>query len=207
MTTAAITDPKLNQASGQNRPSIPNGVLGMIIFIVTETMFFLGFISAFSIVKSTAVSWPPPDQPRLPWEATALNSLALLASGLLIFLANRQFKAMNHDKAKKLFLFSFALGTFFICYQGYEWTKLVGYGLTMQSSQYGSFFYLIIGAHALHAIAALVLMARLALKSAGKTMPSESFFTVQVFWYFVVGIWPVLYLLVYDPVKEILGGT
>lgn len=197
MTTTVITDPNLIKNSGRSRPKIPNGVLGMVIFIVTELMFFLGFISAFSIVKSTAVSWPPLDQPRLPWEATAFNSLALLASGLLIFIANRQFRANHRSMAKRLFLISFALGCFFVGYQGYEWTQLIQYGLTMQSSQYGSFFYLIIGAHALHAVIALLLMARLAIKSLGRDLLAEPFYTVQAFWYFVVGIWPVLYVLVY----------
>lgn len=169
----------------------------MVIFIVTEMMFFLGFISAFTIVKSTAETWPPLDQPRLPWEATLFNSLALLASGFFIFMANRHFRSERHDQAKKFFFTSLALGTFFVIYQGYEWSQLLQYGLTMRSSQYGSFFYLIIGAHALHALVALFLMARLALRAKGRTLPAESFFTVQAFWYFVVGIWPVLYVLVY----------
>ena len=63
----------------KREPAIPNGVLGMMIFIFTEIMFFSGLISAHIIVKSQAAGqmWPPYGQPRLPIEETALNSLAL----------------------------------------------------------------------------------------------------------------------------------
>jgi len=68
------------------KKAIPNGVLGMLIFVGTEIMFFLGFISAFSIVKSGSVVWPPPDQPRLPVELTTINTAFLMLSALCFFL-------------------------------------------------------------------------------------------------------------------------
>jgi heme/copper-type cytochrome/quinol oxidase subunit 3 len=33
---------------------IPNGLFGMLVFILTEAMFFAGFISAFVIAKASA---------------------------------------------------------------------------------------------------------------------------------------------------------
>ena len=51
----------------RREPILPNGVLGMLIFVATEIMFFSGLISAFVIGKSNAIGgWPPPGQPRLP---------------------------------------------------------------------------------------------------------------------------------------------
>lgn len=41
-------------------PMIPHGFLGMLIFVVAETMLFAGLISAFSIIKSGAPVWPRP---------------------------------------------------------------------------------------------------------------------------------------------------
>ena len=66
---------------------VSNGVLGMSLFILTEIMFFAGMVSSFSIVRASAAIWPPLDQPRLPLEATALNTLALFLSGLFLYLA------------------------------------------------------------------------------------------------------------------------
>ena len=69
--------------------------------------------------------------------------------------------------------------------------------MTMTSSQLGSFFYLIIGMHALHAIAAIVaLFWALNELNAGRLTVAR-FGAVQLFWFFVVLIWPVLYALVY----------
>src|SRR2546426_12466030 len=73
-------------------PLAENARLGMALFVFTEVMLFTGFISAFVIVQSGAPlgSWPPPGQPRLPIERTAVNTLALLASGAALFVAGRR---------------------------------------------------------------------------------------------------------------------
>jgi len=70
-------------------------MLAMLVFIVTEVMFFSGFISAFTISKgNTAMGmWPPPGQPLLPAAATAVNTGVLLLSGALLFIAYRRFRA------------------------------------------------------------------------------------------------------------------
>ena len=44
------------------------------------------------------------------------------------------------------------LGAFFVVFQGAEWLALIGQGLTLTSSALGSFFYLIVGSHGLHAV-------------------------------------------------------
>ena len=55
-------------ARGRRQPIVANGVLGMVIFVIAETMLFAGLISAFMIVKSSAVAgWPPPGGTR--WHA------------------------------------------------------------------------------------------------------------------------------------------
>ncbi len=178
------------------RPLLPSPVLGMLIFVIAELMMFGGLISAFSIVKAGALGWPPPGQPRLPVEATAFNTAMLLASAGVLYHANRAF-LLDRASAKRPLFAAIGLGAFFVCFQGYEWLSLIGHGLTLTSSNYGSFFYLIVGAHGLHALAGLAVLAHAALKlHRGLLVPSH-FVASQVFWYFVVGLWPVLYLLVY----------
>ncbi len=179
-------------------PLLPNGVLGMVCFITMEIMFFAALISAYMIVKSGMLFWPPPGQPRLPVEWTAFNSLVLLASGWLLFKAERSFRQeKNGDAAYRLFRLSIYLGTFFVIFQGFEWIRLIGFGLTMTSSIYGGFFYLIIGAHGSHAITALIIMALMLKKMREKQLTAVEFWCAQIFWYFVVGVWPILYILLY----------
>jgi heme/copper-type cytochrome/quinol oxidase subunit 3 len=175
---------------------ISNGVLGMLLFILTEIMLFSGMISAFSIVRASSPIWPPPDQPRLPFEETAINTAALFLSGALLYLAQRRFD-QDRASAKTPLVASIVLGTFFVLFQGWEWASMLAQGLTLTSSTLGSFFYLIVGTHALHAIAALGLLLQTWRRlSTGWLQPSQ-LATAAVLWYFVVGAWPVVYWRVY----------
>jgi heme/copper-type cytochrome/quinol oxidase subunit 3 len=78
--------------------------------------------------------------------------------------------------------------------------RLVAFGLTLSSSAYGSTFYTIIGTHAVHVLGALVWVAvSLGLAARGRVTPERSapLRACAMYWHFVVGLWPVLYLAVY----------
>src|SRR5262245_50236950 len=117
-------------------------------------MLFSGFVSAFTIMRGSAVIWPPPNQPRLPVEETAFNTLLLLASGGVLYWAHRRFRRAQAS-ARTPLLVAILLGGAFVVLQGREWVRLLAQGLTLRSSALGSFFYLIVGFHALHAVIAL----------------------------------------------------
>jgi heme/copper-type cytochrome/quinol oxidase subunit 3 len=168
----------------------------MLIFVIAEMMMFAGLMSAFSIVKAGALGWPPPGQPRLPIEATAFNTAVLLASAVFLFFTNRAY-ARNRDLAKRLLFTAIGLGAFFVVFQGFEWVSLIRQGLTLTSSNHGSFFFLIVGLHGLHAIAGLMVLGSAGLKFSKGLLAPNSFAAAQVFWYFVVGLWPFLYFMVY----------
>lgn len=185
-------------APTKREPLVSNGVLGMLIFIFTEIMFFAGLISAHSIVRSQAAGqmWPPYGQPRLPVQETAVNTAALLASGIVLVIAWFAFRR-ERSSAKIPLLLSILLGAFFVWFQGMEWAALLGEGLTMQSSSYGGFFYLIVGAHALHAVGAILALGWAWLRLNKDELSTQQLATVSAFWYFVVLVWPVLYVKVY----------
>lgn len=183
----------------RRRPElVPSGVLGMLLITFAEAMFFAGLVSAFVIVKENAVGgvWPPIGQPRLPIAQTAVNTAALLASGLLTAFAQRAYKR-SRPAAKGLLLVAILLGAFFVGAQGKEWLALLGQGLTLTSSTLGSFFYTLVGGHGLHAIVALCALIWAWLRLRKGTLTASAFATVQVFWYFVVLLWPFIYLRVY----------
>lgn len=174
-----------------------NAVLATIIFVITEAMLFAAFISAFVIGESAAPGgWPPPHQPRLPVTQTLFNTGALLLSGFLLFQAHRAFK-LDIKRARLPMFGALALGIFFVVFQGVEWVALINEGLTLTTSTHGAFFYLIVGLHALHAIAALIALGYVFATVLRGTVKPERFFAAQVFWYFVVGVWPALYGVVY----------
>ncbi len=177
---------------------LPNSVLAMIIFVASEIMFFAALMSAHTIARATVLGgvWPPAGQPRLPVERTAFNTAILLLSGFLLFISSRRARA-SHEKASLYLAGAIATGISFVLLQGVEWVALLHEGLTMQSSAHGAFFYLIVGAHALHAVVAIAVLAAIYFPMRRGTLAPSTFAATQVFWYFVVLLWPVIYLRVY----------
>lgn len=179
------------------RKAVPNEVLGVTIFILTEMMLFAGFISAFTISRAAAPMWPPAGQPRLPLEATAINTVALLVSGALAWWAGRRFDRVGPRSARGPLVGAVLLGAFFVVFQGFEWAAMLGEGLTLTSSTHGSFFYLIVGLHGLHAIFGIGVLLTLFTGLVRERLTSDGFWAGRLFWYFVVLLWPVLYWQVY----------
>lgn len=180
----------------RREPLIASGVAGMLLLIFTEVMFFAGLLSAFEIMRSKANTWPPMGQPRLPFEETAINTTALLVSGVVMFLAERAWRRAPAGVGSRLGV-TWILGAIFVALQGREWLQLLAQGLTFTSGPLGNFFYVIIGCHALHAVIGLGVLAWAILRHRAGRLSRSEFSTVQVFWYFVVLLWPLLYLKVY----------
>jgi len=180
----------------EDRALIPSQVLGTSIFVLTEIMMFAGFLSAFSIAKVNAPVWPPPGQPRLPIETTGLNTLVLLASAGLLYLSWRRFQD-TPERAKLPMLGAILTGTFFVIFQGFEWLSLIRDGLTLTSTSHGSFFYVIVGMHAIHVTGALFVFFWIYSLLHRGTLTSAGLRAMQIYWYFVVGLWPILYWQVY----------
>jgi len=199
MTPAVLpAAPDRADAPRGRRPVVPNAVLGTLVAVIIEVMLFTGFISAFLIAKKSTLTvlWPPPDQPRFPVEATAVNTVALLLSGVacwVALVAHRRGSA----SARWWNAAALGLGVAFVTLQGVEWTQLILDGLTIRSSLAGAYFYLLVGAHALHALAGLLVLAWASSRLAAGTMRADAMSAVRIYWTFVVALWPLLYWLVY----------
>lgn len=181
----------------RRQPIVPPAVMGMLIFVAMEVIFFTALLSAFTVIKAGSMVWSPPGDITLPVRATAFNTLVLVASGVLLYLAGRALRAGRTPSAKALTHWAVGLGAFFVAFQGWEWVRLIQYGMTMTSGIFGACFFLIIGTHAVHALAAIVAMLAYTVPFRSERLRPAAFQAMQIFWFFVVGIWPVLYGLVY----------
>lgn len=182
-----------------SQPLVPSGVLAMVLFITTEAMFFAGLVSAFIVLRAEAIAWPPMGQPRLPLIITGINTLVLLASGGTMQWALARLRRGAGGPVPWLGATAL-LGTLFLAIQGYEWARLVGFGLTTTSSLYGAAFYTIVGAHGLHVLAALVVLLVVLGKAVRGRYTQADHMGLELcrmYWIFVVAVWPILYLLVY----------
>jgi heme/copper-type cytochrome/quinol oxidase subunit 3 len=182
------------------RPRMDNARIAMLFFLAGETMFFAGLVSGFLVLRLGAPVWPPPLQPRLPVLVTGLNTLVLLASSIAMTGALRAAARADRPALLERLVATAALGALFLAVQGYEWARLIEYGLTASSGAYGATFYTLIGVHGVHVVGALVwLLVTLALAARGRFADGRVTIlrSCATYWHFVVGLWPVLYLAVY----------
>lgn len=197
MASGAVLEVK---GEGRREPIIPNSILAVLMFVFTEVMLFTGLISAHVIYVANQAGdllWPPPDQPLLPYAQTAFNSAFLVLSGVLLLAAHLSFARDRKRGAVSLFGLAILGGLYFVGSQGVEWLALIRQGLTMTSSPYGAFFYLIVGTHAIHAVVALGYLIWAWNRMRRDVLDPAHFASVQIFWYFVVAVWPVIFFQVY----------
>lgn len=182
------------------RPILDNARLATLFLIGAEVMLFAGLVGGFLVLRFAAPEWPPPREPRLPVAVTGVNTLVLLASSVAMAAAGRALGDNDvRDLRRRLGAVS-ALGALFLAVQGYEWLRLVSFGLTVASGAYGATFYTLIGAHALHVAGALTWVATVwALASRGRLSRERPapLRACAMYWHFVVALWPVLYVAVY----------
>jgi len=208
MSSAALSASGLQPQSGVARePLIPNAVLAMSLVIFTEVMLFAGLVSSYVVLRGQALMWPPAGQPRLPVEITALNTGILLASGYAILLAltrephNRAGAAgrtsIDTARAVRWLGLGLALGAVFLAIQGYEWTRLLEFGLSTSKGVYAGVFYATIGTHAVHVLAGVFALGWGLAAARRGTLTRDGLRALQMFWSFVVLVWPFLYFVVY----------
>ena len=193
-------EPDGDNDNNGNEPLVGNLYIGMLLFIAAEVMLFAGLIGAFIIFRFGSSVWPPPLQVRLPVEVTAVNTGILLFSAYTMYRAWSAARSGNRRTLLRGLWSTAILGAIFLAVQGYEWIRLLSFGLTMSSSVYGATFYTLIGCHALHVFGALcwllvvLTMVRNNRFSAKKHVALD---LCGMYWSFVTVLWPVLYVLVY----------
>jgi len=180
--------------------SLSNARLGMLIFLGAETMFFAGLLGAFIVYRVANETWPPMSMPRLPVEVTGINTLILLYSASTMWRANRAIRLGQQQALRRMLRNTAVLGVIFLTVQGSEWVKLIRDGLTLSSGVYGATFYTLIGCHGLHVLGAVVWLCSVWLRATHQRYTATRRTGVVLcgmYWSYVVGLWPVLYWLVY----------
>ena len=181
-------------------PALHNGLLAIILLIGAEVMLFMGLFGAFVLYKTASVAWPPPGQPMLPVGVTFCNTAVLLASAMTLQRGYAKLREGDIAGLRSGLVATAVMGVVFLLVQGFEWTRLVHYGLTLASSTYGATFYTLIGLHAAHVLAAVIWLAFVLAAAMRGRYTAQSYAGVQVFsvyWYFVCALWVVLFVAVY----------
>ena len=78
--TAALQE---RPAEEHHKPGgISSSLLGMVLFIASEVMFFGGLFGAYFTIRSAAPEWPPPDNPHLSAPYAAVLTAILVTSSV-----------------------------------------------------------------------------------------------------------------------------
>jgi cytochrome c oxidase subunit III len=178
------------------RPS--KGRVGIACMIVAESALFTIFVVAYLYYNGRDISGPTPQQVlRLP----ILNTICLLSSSATIMLAVRGLSKGYRGQFAIWWLTTIALGTYFLVGTGREWQHLiVDKGLTLQTNLFGTTYYSLVGLHAFHVVAGLIMMLIVmgfTLSGAVKREHAERTEVLAIYWHFVDVVWIVVFTVVY----------
>jgi cytochrome c oxidase subunit 3 len=199
---------------------------GMILFIASEVMFFVGWFWAwfdFSLFPSTVEAvggqWPPKGMEVInAWELPLLNTLILLASGTTVTWAHHalihgqrggDLKGLwgligvgENDGVKKGLWLTVILGLIFTAIQAYEYVHSpFPFKATSEGgSSYGGAFFMATGFHGFHVLVGTIfLIVNLIRAYKGHFTPRQhfGFEAAAWYWHFVDVVWLFLFASIY----------
>jgi cytochrome c oxidase subunit III len=179
---------------------MPGTLLGMLLFISSELMFFGGLFGAYATIRGAAGEWPPPGAPDLPVLRTALFSVALISSSATVHAAVLAIRRGDRSGLVKWLGATIGLGTVFLGGQAFEYSELWSEGFGISTDVFTTLFFTMTGFHGLHVLGgllALILIAAGARRgefSAHRLGPVEA---VSYYWHFVDVVWVLLFSVLY----------
>jgi cytochrome c oxidase subunit 3 len=172
-------------------------LFGFVVFLLSESAVFMSFFTTYLALRLTTDNWLPPGVPPLEIGKPGINTLVLVASSGVIYLAERSLHHRKLNQFRLLWLLTSAMGTYFLIGQAIEWNHL-SFGL--QTGLFGATFYLLTGFHGLHVLTGILLQLLMLLRSFRSGNYENGSFGVtatSLFWHFVDVIWIVLFSLLY----------
>lgn len=101
---------------------IPNGKLGMWLFLGTEIMFFTAFIGTYIVLRLGSKGWPSdPEVTHIRIWAGGLNTFVLITSSVFVVLAHEAMNAKNYKLATNWIIATTALACVFLGIKSYEY--------------------------------------------------------------------------------------
>jgi heme/copper-type cytochrome/quinol oxidase subunit 3 len=173
--------------------------LGMALFLASEAFFFTLLILAYLYFQSTTGSGSGAIRQLDPMR-TGAYSLCLLASSLTIWLAGRSASRGLGRRSVLWVAATVLLGLVFLAGQGLEWSRLLGSGVNMAQSLFGTTFFTLTGFHGLHVLVGLLALSTfvgLTVTSSGPTPKATSLEVLSLYWHFVDLVWIVIFSVIY----------
>jgi len=174
------------------------GKVGMTCLIIAESAIFTIFVVAYLFYLGKSVTGPTP---REVLETPIFYTICLLSSSLTIHFAGKLLEGGRRGGFLLLWLVTIALGALFLYGTGQEWHRLIyQHGLTISTNLFGTTYYSLVGLHAFHVTAGLIMLTIVLLFGlAGRVGPEQSHRVevLSLYWHFVDAVWVVVFTVVY----------
>nr|QVL29049.1 cytochrome c oxidase subunit 3 [Tripetaloceroides tonkinensis] len=190
--------------TGAHTSMVYNGMRwGMILFIISEVLFFFSFFWAFfnsSLAPNMELgfNWPPKGvEPFNPLHIPLLNTIILLASGVTVTWTHHAMMKSNHSQAQKALIMTILLGVYFTMTQSYEYLEAP---FTLSDSIYGTTFFVTTGFHGIHVIIGTIFLSTSMTRLYYMHFNSKHHFGFEAaawYWHFVDVVWLFLYISIY----------
>ena len=174
------------------------GPVGILLFIVAESSIFAVFVASYLYYLGRSLTGPTPHEVlRFP----VMMTVCLLSSSVTVHLAG---KALAHGATARFlgyWLATIFLGAAFLAGTAREWHELITvHHLTIGTNLFGSTYYALVGLHASHVIAGLVMLlivAAFGLAGRVRRDHAERTDVISIYWHFVDVVWIVVVTVVY----------
>jgi cytochrome c oxidase subunit III len=178
---------------------LPNkGIVGMWCLITAEAAIFLIFVVAYVYYLGKSLLGPTPSQVL---ELPILGTICLLSSSLTVHAAVTALRKGNIRRCSLALGATVVLGSAFLLTTAEEWHHLIyDIGLTIKTNLFGTTYYSLVGLHATHVVAGLLLLtAALLFSLSGRVTEhhAERLEVLSLYWHFVDAVWVVVFLVVY----------
>jgi cytochrome c oxidase subunit 3 len=173
-------------------------VLGVVLFLASELMFFAGLFAAYYALRANAPVWPPASARLDPLEASIGTLLLFIGSAVMVLAGRasdrRRFRAARAWTACAIVA---AIAFVALALRGYA-----GSHLTIATNAYGSIYYALTGFHLLHVVVGIGILLALFIgfpSAALRANHRAGIEAMTYYWHFVfvvwLGIWPTVYFI------------
>ena len=174
------------------------GKVGMACLIMAESAIFTIFVVAYLFYVGKSLTGPTP---REVLETPIFYTICLLSSSLTIHFAGKALERGRRTPFLALWLLTLTLGALFLYGTAQEWHRLIyERGLTISTNLFGTTYYSLVGLHAFHVTAGLILLTIVLLFGLAGRVGREQSARIDVlslYWHFVDAVWVVVFTVVY----------
>ena len=189
---------------GNHTLAVQKGLnLGIILFIVSEALFFMAifwafFHSALTPTVELGAQWPPLGiEPVNPFELPLLNTVLLLSSGATVTYAHHSL--IQGERAGAIYgsIATVILAMVFTLFQGVEYSVS---SFTISDGAFGTCFFFGTGFHGLHVLVGTAFLAVALWRIYAYHLTENHHLGFEggiLYWHFVDVVWLFLYVSVY----------